>query len=743
MNVARIFPYTLAALLAVTAFTDRADAAAMIKITESGGNVIATGTGSLNTTGLTLLATSSSGAGVHSAASFLEISTGPTDLYQSISGPASFGTAGYTSPSSGSGDRFGIRFGVDSLAVPAGYVSGAPLAGTSNFTGKTFTQLGLIPGTYTWTWGSGANADSLTLKIEDSAIPVQAIVEIDANQNPSLRWQAELGRSYSISYSTDLITYVSIAKGFPFGGATVPTLTYVDLPILTGTTPKAFYRVEREPLILSRSPAELAAFFTANGGSAGFTDNQVKALETVMFALDEIEAGQLVAARTRVDAMLAAYPLSTSGWNNGSGYLGLNVGNPAGYYAIRMLDQILTLGNPSRAGKLRMTAVVAPTAAVTRPTLPLLALETVQLDIAPEILANDARRLHLATRLFRRWLQAITGGLHVELVVHVMDQGTTVDFNNFAEYFVSHPRGREMVASVPASIANTTDFWWVIAPSGVPGNGAGFGKDFVTGGMSFHTDGAPLFLSDDAWFTRKPFHLGTGPYSEVELGMYHPQWFQHEFMHHLYRTWPNFGLETRGHQWFTRSNWPADFVGINEPDYYAESLTKRLLTATPSLASVLQLPDSANMADFPVEMLVGTYQRNPYENNYHDVTITLVDGNLRWTNAAGVSWGLEVIGEKLWRTAQSPYGAEALRVDIDTEGNVTALVNSAEPYLRITPSAKVMTANLKTNLTSQVPLSPHHSPRFLKALHATDQTGAGCNTSSHHCCSSCFGIIPK
>ena len=44
-----------------------------------------------------------------------------------------------------------------------------------------------------------------------------------------------------------------------------------------------------------------------------------------------------------------------------------------------------------------MTAVVAPCANVTRPTLPNLEPETVFLNIAPEILANDYKILYEST----------------------------------------------------------------------------------------------------------------------------------------------------------------------------------------------------------------------------------------------------------------------------------------------------------------------------------------------------------
>ena len=89
-----------------------------------------------------------------------------------------------------------------------------------------------------------------------------------------------------------------------------------------------------------------------------------------------------------------------------------------------------------------MTAVVAPCATVTRPTLPDLEPETVELDIAPEILANDARVLELSTQLFRRWVEAITGGLKVDLRVFEMTECTTVDYTDDGAIILSYPTVR-------------------------------------------------------------------------------------------------------------------------------------------------------------------------------------------------------------------------------------------------------------------------------------------------------------
>ena len=51
------------------------------------------------------------------------------------------------------------------IGVPRGYVSGAPLRNTTSWIGATYDSLGMTPGVYTWSWGSGADADSITFKI--------------------------------------------------------------------------------------------------------------------------------------------------------------------------------------------------------------------------------------------------------------------------------------------------------------------------------------------------------------------------------------------------------------------------------------------------------------------------------------------------------------------------------------------------------------------------------------------------
>ncbi len=72
------------------------------------------------------------------------------------------------------GDPVLIGFRFDTkmvLVVPWGYVSGSPLVSSAVFDNVDLSQLGVDPGTYVWSWGSGDDADTFTLNIIDPNPP--------------------------------------------------------------------------------------------------------------------------------------------------------------------------------------------------------------------------------------------------------------------------------------------------------------------------------------------------------------------------------------------------------------------------------------------------------------------------------------------------------------------------------------------------------------------------------------------
>ena len=56
------------------------------------------------------------------------------------------------------------------LLLPSLYVSDTPLSDTATYDTATFASLGVTPGTYVWTWGSGAD-QSFTLEIGTTPLP--------------------------------------------------------------------------------------------------------------------------------------------------------------------------------------------------------------------------------------------------------------------------------------------------------------------------------------------------------------------------------------------------------------------------------------------------------------------------------------------------------------------------------------------------------------------------------------------
>lgn len=143
-------------------------AAFVFSLTEVGSDVQITGSGSLNLSALTVgSAGPSSPAFTVPSEAFLSAGGGQAaGSFSGITGPASFGVG----PFSGfAGVTAGQPVAIDgsrgTIQVPFSYVSDAALTNSATFQNQTFASLGLSPGSYVYTWGSGGSADSLTINI--------------------------------------------------------------------------------------------------------------------------------------------------------------------------------------------------------------------------------------------------------------------------------------------------------------------------------------------------------------------------------------------------------------------------------------------------------------------------------------------------------------------------------------------------------------------------------------------------
>ena len=140
-----------------------------VYVVQSGSNVVATGSGSINTSALTLSGSLGCGNGegyIWASDAFLCAPGALTEPYFSgVSGTTSFGTGTLFAGDSRTGNGASIWGQKGWVSVPDGYISGSTLSGTVIWNGTTLSALGLTPGTYSWSWGSGANADSYVVKI--------------------------------------------------------------------------------------------------------------------------------------------------------------------------------------------------------------------------------------------------------------------------------------------------------------------------------------------------------------------------------------------------------------------------------------------------------------------------------------------------------------------------------------------------------------------------------------------------
>lgn len=436
------------------------------------------------------------------------------------------------------------------------------------------------------------------------------------------------------------------------------------------------------------SPAQLERFFSAHGGRDAFPIPYVRAVEGLIAAEDALASGDRAEAQRTLDAIFSRQPVGDPTWWQGVGQDGTNVGTPVAYYGLRMVDAILRAPEADRIEPLQMTVVLATCAEGTQPSDPDLEVtQAFEGELHPDLSASGYGVLRTVLQLFGFYMEAVTDGRRrLSVAVQAVDDCIDVDFgwvDASARVARAGPANYgQPLEGLTEEVLAATDFFWVIYPSNVPDDSAFDNLTFISGGMGAFGQGKPVFISDDLWLVRKPPHLGEGPMSDIERRVYLPQWLQHEFFHHLFSTWPDFGLEASSHQWFDRSTWPDDFNGEWEPDYYAEALQKRLRSAEPPPWQALKRARPiAEQPPLTRALLVGRYERIPTENGWHRVQVGETDEGLQWANEADSTWGLELVDGRLRSKEDCPYGVREVSVEFEA-GAVVALWFLGERYAR-------------------------------------------------------------
>jgi PEP-CTERM motif len=154
-----------------------------------GSNVVVTGSGSIDVSGLVFVEKSPIGNGVGPTPPVLTMGlvvgnsngvsfSASSDFYSAtFSGPDNFGQGKGGIATSGTGNEVGLvndpQDGLSYFIVPANYQSGDPLSDSLTFANTTLAGLGLAPGTYTYTFGTN---DSFVIDIpgQVAAVPEPA-----------------------------------------------------------------------------------------------------------------------------------------------------------------------------------------------------------------------------------------------------------------------------------------------------------------------------------------------------------------------------------------------------------------------------------------------------------------------------------------------------------------------------------------------------------------------------------------
>jgi PEP-CTERM motif len=168
----------IAVAMGMAALSGQARAGIVVDISQDGANVVMNGSGTIDFTGLTIVGDGGIQPSIFAASGRVllgPVSATGADVYGGLTGPASFGSGGGFSPSSGSGDSFGLwasnnGFGFPILLIHGSQMSGEMFTSSDTYDNTTIAGLGLTPGTYVWTWGTGSD-QSFTLNIAGTSVP--------------------------------------------------------------------------------------------------------------------------------------------------------------------------------------------------------------------------------------------------------------------------------------------------------------------------------------------------------------------------------------------------------------------------------------------------------------------------------------------------------------------------------------------------------------------------------------------
>ena len=154
--------FAFAAAAALLCISSAAQSSITVKIVQSGSDVVATTSGSLDLTGSTFACECGANPYIWGAYGYFHVGNAMGYVYDSLTGSATFGPGDLAYASTSTGDVFGLASG-SNFEVPIGYTSGSDINNTTTWNNQTLASLGLTSGVYAYSLPN----DTITVDIGD------------------------------------------------------------------------------------------------------------------------------------------------------------------------------------------------------------------------------------------------------------------------------------------------------------------------------------------------------------------------------------------------------------------------------------------------------------------------------------------------------------------------------------------------------------------------------------------------
>lgn len=167
------FRHALCGLIVAMVAPVAADAGLVMTLTQnSGSSVLLTYSGSINTSGMTFLGSFPTTSSMNPSTGLIQKGSATSLWLTNSPSPGSiFGSGTAANATLASGDAIYTNFNAPSLlALPTGYTSLSPIAGTMTFAG-TYTSLGITSTSTAFSWLGGGAGRTVSLNVVSPAVP--------------------------------------------------------------------------------------------------------------------------------------------------------------------------------------------------------------------------------------------------------------------------------------------------------------------------------------------------------------------------------------------------------------------------------------------------------------------------------------------------------------------------------------------------------------------------------------------